>query len=97
MASKKCDFKGKVCFEMILCKEGKYSTWELINRLSNYGKTENPIDTRSIGADYIFKQTSPRSVAKLYSKKILFGPFNFYSCVKCRMKIEKVLYQLNMI
>ena len=91
-----CHFKKRECRENITTIEGTFDTCSYIKRLSNLGKTNNPIDTSIIGDDYMFKQTSPRRIAELYSRTE-FGVFAFHFCKKCRKGISKVLKSLDLI
>jgi len=91
-----CQFKKRPCRQAIDVTDGLQSTWHLIDRLSNHGKTDQPIDTRGIGADYTYKQTSPRAIAEGHSE--MGGQhLHIHSCNKCTARVRRDLHALNLI
>lgn len=96
MPEKICPVKKIPCPRTITTKEGTDTTLNFVERLSAHGDSENPIDTRSIAADYTFKQNSPRACIELYADFPILG-VPFKSCGKCTWSIEVVLKSLNMI
>ena len=96
MSLENCDLKSIPCPRSIKTTEGEDTTLSYVHRLSARGKSEDPIDTRSIAADYIFKQTGPKEIIELYASKPILGIIPRYSCDKCTQNVRLALQDLDL-
>lgn len=91
-----CEFKEKSCTQTITANEGKQSVWQLIKRLSSRGEADRPIDTRSILADYVYKQTSLNDIAETFSERG-WKYLHVHDCNRCRETIREHLEKLGLL
>lgn len=100
-----CLARHKACPQRIKLNNGEaQSAWHVIRRLakldslSGQGKIEDVIDTTGIAAGYIFKQSTPRSVAEQLSQIEVLGVTTpLYSCEQCAQRVSGYLEELNML
>ncbi len=91
-----CEFKGRPCQETLLVDREQQTVWHLLRRMCAGGGTEDPIDTRSIGADFVYEQTMPRAAAEQYSQR---GGrlLHIHSCKKCCDVVRGHLRELGLL
>jgi len=91
-----CEFKDKNCPKTIETPDGTQSVWHLLSRLSNRGKSDSPIDTRTIGSDFLYKQNSPATIAELFSQQG-WQYCHIHNCAKCKAATRNDLVRLEII